>query len=325
MLQRILSFLISLPMVLLTLSAPDLPGTQVEINADAVNAYITDYGAPMVSAHRSGAGLAPENTLMAIEACLKAKNFSIDIFEFDVQLTKDGQLVLLHDSTYDATSNAAEAFGHPYVTPAMYTLEELQVLNLGENFSIDGQTPYRGLRGGDIPANLRVTEFGALLARIEKSKKRYRYIIEIKDGAVNGMKSIDRLYAILEEQGLLDRAVIGTFWPLLPYYMDWRYPGMSRSASIVECLQFYYYARTDGDLTRLRPRYAALQIPCESAVPWPLNQINFMSREIINYAHKYDIAAQYWTVNDEETARLLKDNGCDAIMSDYPDMLWRMG
>lgn len=49
-----------------------------------------------VIAHRGGAGLAPENTLLAIEASVKAK---ADAIEIDVQVTKDGRLVLVHDDT----------------------------------------------------------------------------------------------------------------------------------------------------------------------------------------------------------------------------------
>jgi glycerophosphoryl diester phosphodiesterase len=327
MLQRILSFLFTLPMLLMTMSDADRPGAKVEVNPNATNPYIAQYGKPMVSAHRSGGGLAPENTLMAVEACLKAKNFSIDVFEFDVKLTRDGQLVLLHDPTYDATSNAEEACGHPYVMPSMYTLEQLQAkLNLGENFQVNGKYPYRGLRGEKIPKNLRVVEVGALLSYIEKaSKKDYMYIIEIKDGFFDGIRSADRLYSILREQKLLDRVIVGTFWPFLPYYMDWKYPDMARSASILECLQFYFYARANLPFSGLNAKYVALQIPGDkNEMPWPLNQVNLTTREVINYAHKNNVAVQYWTVNSEENARMLRDNGGDAMMSDYPDMICRV-
>jgi len=326
MLLRIFTFLFTLPLILMTMSDPDSPDRKVVANPDATNPYIVAYGEPMISAHRSGGGLAPENTLMAFEACLKAKNFSIDIFEFDVKLTKDGKLVLLHNPTYDSTSNAEEAFGHPMVMPSMYTFEQLQVLNLGENFEKDGKFPYRGLRGGDIPKNLRVVEAEDLLTFIEKSsKKNYKYIIEIKDGFFDGIKSADRLYEILKKLDLLDRTVVGTFWPFLPYYMDWKYPDMPRSASIPECLQFYYCARTNRPFSELNPKYVALQIPGgPNEMPWPFSLVNMTTKEVINYAHKNDIAVQYWTVNTEENARLLKENGGDAMMSDFPDMVWRV-
>jgi len=39
---------------------------------------------------------------------------------------------------------------------------------------------------------------------------------------------------------------------------------------------------------------------------------------VVNYAHKNNIAVQYWTINDEEQIRKLSSIGADAIISDYP-------
>jgi len=325
-LQRIITFFMALPFILSTMSAPDRPETEVIINPNATNPFIAEYGTPWISAHRSGAGLAPENTLLAFQAVLDAENFDVDSFEFDVKLTRDDQLILLHNPTFDGTSNAAEAFGHPWILPETYTLKQLQVLNLGENFQRGGQYPYRGLRGEDIPEGLRVVEVGELLSYIEEvADKEYTYVIEIKDGFLWGKKSIDRLYAILKELGILDRTVVGTFWPGLPYYMDWKYPDMLRSSSLFEVLQFYYYARTNADFTRLNAKYTALQLPCaENEMPWPFNLVNLTTKEVVNYAHKYNLAVQYWTVNTQEIARTLRENGGDLMMSDFPDMVWRV-
>ena len=35
---------------------------------------------------------------------------------------------------------------------------------------------------------------------------------------------------------------------------------------------------------------------------------------------EYDIAVQYWTINDEEAVKTLTENGADCIMTDYPEM-----
>ena len=74
----------------------------------STNPYIVKTGDTMVSAHRSGGGIAPENTLKAFENCVESSSFAISIFEFDLHITKDGQLILLHDENFDRTSNAAE-------------------------------------------------------------------------------------------------------------------------------------------------------------------------------------------------------------------------
>src|ERR1700709_498092 len=56
---------------------------------------------PLVVAHRGLLRHAPENTLANFRACLELRLG----FEFDVQATKDGQLVCIHDSTVDRTTN----------------------------------------------------------------------------------------------------------------------------------------------------------------------------------------------------------------------------
>ena len=53
----------------------------------------------------------PENTMLAFESCMNSKDFNTDIFEFDLHITKDNKLILLHDDTLDRTTNAVEYFG----------------------------------------------------------------------------------------------------------------------------------------------------------------------------------------------------------------------
>ena len=66
---------------------------------ETTNPYIVGEGQTLISAHRSGAGIFPENTLMAFQGCLESETFETDIYEFDLHLTADGVLILSHDST----------------------------------------------------------------------------------------------------------------------------------------------------------------------------------------------------------------------------------
>ena len=129
----ILAVVVIIPLAL-TMGADDKEGTVVE-SYETTNQYITEYGNPDISAHRSGAGVAPQNTLMAFEKMLEENDeYGVDTYEFDVSLTADGELIVLHNLTYDATSNAVEAFGRENVKASELTFEEAQVLNMGENF-----------------------------------------------------------------------------------------------------------------------------------------------------------------------------------------------
>ncbi len=313
--------------LMLTMWLPGNPNTPVIPNENSENVYINEYLDPDISAHRSGAGIAPQNTLMAFEYVLKENEaLGVDTYEFDVQITADGELIVLHNLTYDDTSNAVEAFGHEDVYASKLTYKEAyDVLNLGENFTVDGVTyPYRGLRGDDIPDNLRVAKCEDVIDYIEANSngKEYRYIIEIKSTGFNGMKAADKLYSIINERNLKDRVIWATSLEDVSMYMEFRYPDMPRSARITEIIQFYIYSRMDWDLNELDVSYIALQIPygdnCAN------NLINLGTRELINYAHKYDIAVQYWTINEAEETKLLIENGADCIMTDYPQMAYEV-
>ena len=77
--------------------------------------------APLRIGHRGAAGYAPENTLLSINRALA---LAVDYVEVDVQRTRDGHLVILHDKRVDRTTN-----GEGYV--ADMTLSQARELNTG--------------------------------------------------------------------------------------------------------------------------------------------------------------------------------------------------
>jgi glycerophosphoryl diester phosphodiesterase len=96
---------------------------------------------PLIMAHQGGEGERPSNTMAAFQ---NAVNSGADVLDTDMQITKDGVLVLIHDATVDRTTNGKGAVGD-------LTLSQLQPLDAGYSYSADGKTfPYRG-RGITIP------------------------------------------------------------------------------------------------------------------------------------------------------------------------------
>ncbi|NLA76597.1 MAG: hypothetical protein GX851_01995 [Clostridiales bacterium] len=284
---------------------------------ESANPYIVKTGQTMVSAHRSGGDIAPENTMAAFENCVKSSSFSIDMFEFDLHITKDGELILLHDSTFDRTSNSAEHFGAEGVLPSEKTYEELRELNMGENFKNEkGEMPYKGLRGDEIPENLHVVRLEDVFDYLRPYGD-YSFIIEIKDGDELGKKGVDKLFAILKAYDMLDRVVFGTFNGEISEYVDEKYPDMLRSAGIVEVVNFYFSSLIGIDHEKGYYKFDALQIPDDDYV------FNLGTTRLVNYAHKYDIAVQYWTINNPEDVKHLQSIGADAVMSDNPDMAYK--
>lgn len=307
----LLIFIVAIPVAV----CKTLPG-EVPSKDEITNPYITDGGA-LVSAHRSGGEMAPENTMAAFKNCIESEDFNVDIFEFDLHITADKKLILLHDGTLDRTTNSVEYFGKEEVKPSEKTYEELRQLNFGENFeNAQGEFPYKGLKGDDIPDDLRAVLLEDVLDYLE-SNGEFDYIIEIKDSGDLGKTACDELYRIIKEKGLLERVIFGTFNMDITKYAQEKYPDMLRSASIPEAIVFYLLCSYGIDVDKDFFKYQALQIPMDYAPAIYLD-----NERVINYAHKNNLAVQYWTINDPEDVELLNSIGADCIMSDDPSMAY---
>lgn len=277
------------------------------------NPFIT--GQTAISAHRSGAGDFPEETLAAFRGCAENPDFQVDYFEFDLHMTADDILVLSHDSTLDRVSDAAAVFGAENVLVRDKTLAELKQLNMAAQFvSGAGEAPYADLHGDAVPDELRILSLDEALDYLTAAGD-YHYIIEIKDGGEVGLAAADQLYATLQARGLLDRVIVGSFRDEVASYITANYPDMHRSASPEEVVQFYFAALTGKrDFTC---SYDVLQLPfgdAESSFG-----INLGTATVINFAHANDLAIQYWTVNSEKDMTYLASIGADALITDYPD------
>lgn len=287
---------------------------------ESQNAYILDD--TDISGHRSGGGIQPEETMRAFKNCAENPDFDIDVFEFDLHITKDKQLVLLHDNTLDRTSDSEEVFGEKEVRPENKTYEELRQLNMGAKFEDEDENmPYADLKGEDVPDDLKILSLNDVLDYLIKvGNGQYKYIIEIKNGGDLGKEGVDILYKILEEKGITDKVVFGTFQKEVSAYVDENYPKLARSTSIPEVLNFWLCAlRNDKNY---EPPCSVLQIPfCK---PYTNLGINLATAQMINYAHSHGMAVQYWTVNDEDDMKYLFDMGADCIMTDYPDKLFEV-
>lgn len=136
---------------------------------------------PLVWAHRGASGYAPENTLAAFQ---KAVDLGADGVELDIQLTKDDQIVVIHDETIDRTSD-----GKGWVKD--YTLEELRAFNYNRT-----KPEYKH---ADIPTMREVFEL---------LKPTGLFInIEIKTGVV----FYEKILALTKEMGMEDRVCYSSF------------------------------------------------------------------------------------------------------------------
>ena len=285
------------------------------------NPYITfdDEGGLLLSAHRAGGVLEPEETMAAFKQCMesaKVEGYVVDILEFVLHLTKDGQLVLMHDHEVDRTSDGTGKI-------CDYTLAELKQLNFGYNFKDqNGNYPYR-TEGADL-SNVRIATLTEILDYVEKvarTDKSMKYVIEIKDGGEVGKRAMDILYDAMKEYDIVNRTVFGTFKGEISKYVDECNANgtfdqkVVRSAGISEVLDFYFaflYGNTSAKFN-----FKVLQIPMGFNGFFDLS-----TKAFIDFAHHLGIAVQYWTINDPADVVKLQKNGADCVMTDDPRMAY---
>ncbi len=133
-------------------------------------------------AHRGASGMAPENTLAAIDRAIK---LGVDLVEIDLRVTGDGRLVVIHDSTVDRTTN-----GHGAVKDI--TLEEIRKLKAGAWFD----PPFSRERVPILEEVLDLTRKNALL------------LVEIKAKAISGL-----LVEAIKELKASEEVVVQSFHP----------------------------------------------------------------------------------------------------------------
>lgn len=290
------------------------------------NQYITlSSGGTLLSAHRAGGDLAPEETLKAFKLCMESTDYRVDIVEFDLHLTKDDHLVLMHDHEVDRTSNGVQVFGKKGVKIQDKTLSELKELNFGYNFQ-DPTTKeyiYHDLAKEDIPNDIKILTLEEILTYLDEQRPNgdLNYIIEIKDKGKVGKRAMDKLYESMEKHGIVDRTIVGTFNGDISKYIDkeYRSKGVKRSAGILEVLNFYYAFLWGVKQDPKKLNFDVLQIPMGFDGFFDLS-----AQAFIDYAHSLGIAVQYWTINDAKDIAALTERGADAIMTDNPKLAYEV-
>ena len=190
-------------------------------------------------AHRGARSLAPENTLAAAEAALL---LGADLWEFDVETTRDGELILLHDGTLSRTTDVALRF--PDRSPwraADFTWDEVRDLDAGSWFLRDD--PFGTLASGAVPSAWRerfpAQRILSLREALEWTRKEsFGADIELKgNGALQAEAdrarcTVERAVSLVREFGLEERVFVSSFdqtWSATSRRSPRRSPGSSSS------------------------------------------------------------------------------------------------
>ncbi len=103
---------------------------------------------PLIIGHRGSSNYAPENTIVAGNACVF---FGLAGWEVDVQVSFDGVFFLMHDDTLQRTTNIADIFPErSTVDAAWFNFSDLQQLDAGSWFA--DEDPYYTIISGVVPA-----------------------------------------------------------------------------------------------------------------------------------------------------------------------------
>ncbi|HEX2181241.1 MAG TPA: glycerophosphodiester phosphodiesterase [Rubrobacteraceae bacterium] len=250
-------------------------------------------GWPVNFAHRGASALAPENTLEAFRLAVEAGARGL---ELDVHVTRDGEVVVIHDPTVDRTTDGSG------VVAAM-TLAEIRHLDAGYRFSPDGGRtfPYRG-RGLGVPTLTEVyAEFPD--ARVNADIK------EEQPGAEEAVLGVIR-GAAAEERTL----IASTDHPVIRRFRRVSGGRIATAASRREIVMFYLLSRLHLE-TLARPVYAALQVPVEHS------GITLVTPRFVKAAHSRGVRVDVWTINEVAEMRRLLDLGVDMLMTDRPEAL----
>jgi glycerophosphoryl diester phosphodiesterase len=246
---------------------------------------------PLAMAHRGGAGLWPENTMLAFE---RARDLGVDVIETDVHSTADGVLVVLHDATLERTTDGAGPVG-------ALTLAQLKKLDAGFRWSADGGKtfPWRG-RGLTVPTLDEVfTRLSGMRFNVEP-KQESPSVVKPLCRAIRGKRMADKVTIGAFRQGVLDE-------------FRKECPEVKTSAGPAEVAEFLRASRNGGTTGELK--FMALQVP-ESVMG-----VRVLTRSFVESAHARALQVHAWTVNDAEDMRRLVELGVDGIMTDYPDRL----
>ena len=248
-------------------------------------------GKLLAMAHQGGEKLWPSNTMLGFRESFK---LGADVLDADAQLSKDGVLVLIHDTSVDRTTN-----GRGRV--ADLTVAELQALDAGYRFSPDrGKTfPFRG-KGCRIPTlEELLLEFPGM-----------RIGLELKQTDPSACRV---LIELLERLNARERVLLSSF----------RYELLKDARGVLATSATPNEARLFWGLSKLHlegfysPPYEALQVPLTSGGLQVLNE------RFVTAAHNRGLKVLPWTLDTAEEIRYARGLGVDGINSNVPDLLIR--
>jgi glycerophosphoryl diester phosphodiesterase len=258
--------------------------------AAALAASAMGGGAVQVAAHRGGALLWPENSLLAFRGALA---LGVDWLELDVHLTADDEVVVLHDPTLERTSTGRGAV-RDMPLAALASVR----LRAADGAATDEPVPTLA----QVLDLLGPARAGLLLEiKVDAGRRRYPGIEE-------------RCLALLRARGLLDRTLVMAFEPETVRRVGELEPA-ARTVLLVS------RGRTQRE--RADPA-AAVQLAREAGAAWLGINHRLLDATVVAATRQAGVSLAAWTVNQEADIRRVLELGVDLVISDRPDLALRL-
>lgn len=314
---------------------------------------------PLVIPHGGAKDLAPENTIYAYD--MLVNQFNADVLEIDVALTKDNILIAHHDLELEFSENSPfndaliqdltyQQILDEYKNDDYYLARQFQYPHDIE----DGSRPFENEQDENIletmvPAHLEKDIF----AKVGDS---VYYILEIKDSpsSINYIEGSDRfelaaqtLIDLIYKYDLEDHVVLASFSDEVTAYFDQHAPGILMGAANDEVtnftiisafyLDFFWPVKSEvlilpnqtsmspitggtADLLDKLPNFITKNIGIKDEETGGYKPY-LTHQQIVDDAHRKNMAVIYWTINDPDEMRHLIELGADGIITDRPDLL----
>lgn len=239
---------------------------------------------PLSVAHRGHSIAFPENTLTAYR---RAIELGVEMIECDVNITQDGQLVMIHDATLDRTTN-----GRGRVSAA--TWDEIQRLDAGAKFKPE----FAGERIPSTDETLRLFKEAGITS-----------CFEVKGADVEEAKRIAvALLALFQKHDLLGTAFMSS------------YKHAALQLAKAQCAELLLAPERLPDDAPADPPEAVRQAQLFAA-PVLQHQYTVLTPEVVQALHAQDIAVWSWSTTDEPSLVFSIEIGADAVMGDDVELM----
>jgi glycerophosphoryl diester phosphodiesterase len=264
---------------------------------------------PLIIGHRGARSLAPENTLASAK---KAFAVGADLWELDVAVTADKELIIMHDDTLSRTCNVEELFPERdpwYVWD--FTLSEIKSLDCGSWFNTED--PFDQIKAGVVTKADQQSYIGehapTLREALEFTKSNnFKVNVELKKQPNTELDNIivANTVSLIEELEMVEaeQVVISSFnhdYLIKVNSLNDNIPTQAITKKIIKNLNTYL--NTLGTNT-VNPKYNV----------WSYKRIAELEQEGIDF--------NVWTVNDELVMKALINSGVTGIITDFPQNLY---